>query len=284
MFPIIDAVIQDYLMQHMVFDERWLLQQTLYTGWSRRAIIGMIPFQAGMSVLDVGCGFGAMTFDLAASHEVKITAADMDEQMLGIARTLHGTILAHGGVRQQASIDFVEANAYKLPFEDCAFDFVFSRYLFQHLQHPGKAMGEISRVLKPHGLAYVIDIDDGLSIAFPPYHEEFQTLKNSFDALQKLRGGDRHVGRKLASYMTEAGLEVVSTLIQPAAQFSHAIASDLSNQLTVQKFADLRSSILEHDLLQADEFDRCLHHLEVSDVGMQFTANGQIIAVGRRVE
>lgn len=44
------------------------------------------------------------------------------------------------------------ASAYHLPFKDDSFGFITSRYTFEHLESPEKALAEAARVLKPDGL------------------------------------------------------------------------------------------------------------------------------------
>jgi ubiquinone/menaquinone biosynthesis C-methylase UbiE len=47
---------------------------------------------------------------------------------------------------------FCLASAYDLPFKDGSFEFITSRYTFEHLESPERALEEAGRVLKPDGL------------------------------------------------------------------------------------------------------------------------------------
>jgi SAM-dependent methyltransferase len=47
---------------------------------------------------------------------------------------------------------FCRGSAYQIPAQDCTFDFVTSRFTFEHLEYPKQALEEITRVLKPGGL------------------------------------------------------------------------------------------------------------------------------------
>ena len=47
---------------------------------------------------------------------------------------------------------FVQGSVYELPFKGSTYDFVTSRYTFEHLEFPEKALAEIERVLKPDGI------------------------------------------------------------------------------------------------------------------------------------
>jgi SAM-dependent methyltransferase len=46
---------------------------------------------------------------------------------------------------------FCLSSVYYLPFQDNSFDFITSRFTFEHLAEPGLALDEIDRVLKPDG-------------------------------------------------------------------------------------------------------------------------------------
>ncbi|QQE78076.1 class I SAM-dependent methyltransferase [Alicyclobacillus sp. SO9] len=279
---VIDEVFLNYVLDNPQLHERWLLQQTLYTGTARRSIFNMLPLQSGMKILDVGSGFGAAAFDLAALHSIHIEAVDSDANTNELAEHLYTLLQDAGGIRPESSVRFVAANAYELPYEDNSFDFIISRYLFQHLQAPESAMREIRRVLKPECFACIIDIDDQYTISYPEESAEFDTLKHAFSELQKHRGGDRFVGRKLASYMNQAGLDVVNTLIQPAAQFFQNDENGLSHQLTLQRFNDSKADIVRYGILTSEEFDRCFEQIQTLKSQWQFASNGQMIVLGRR--
>lgn len=75
----------------------------------------------GSSVLDIGCGPGYFSL-LLSSLGMKVTAADYSEKMLEQAKNLlNGTT--------SKNVEFVQADAHCLPFEDNSFDAVVSRNL-----------------------------------------------------------------------------------------------------------------------------------------------------------
>jgi SAM-dependent methyltransferase len=94
--------------------------------------------QAGMSVLDVGCGPGYVS---AAATERGATAVGVDfsREMVGIARGMF------------PRIEFREGDAQNLAFADETFDRVVANFALLHLTSPERACEEACRVLKPDG-------------------------------------------------------------------------------------------------------------------------------------
>jgi SAM-dependent methyltransferase len=112
-----------------------------------------------------------------------------------------------------APITFVEGSTYEIPFPDGAFDFVYARLLCQHLEQPDRAMGEIARVLAPGGSVMLVDSDDGV-LSMTPEPEGFAELNRLAIELQRTRGGDREVGRKLGGLCRKAGLHGIEIKVQ----------------------------------------------------------------------
>jgi len=94
-------------------------------------------------ILDVGCGAGFATNSLALDG-YKVTGIDLAEGALDEAKLRDET----------KSVEYIMADALKLPFEDNSFDAVISLDFLEHVYEPEKAVKEISRVLKPGGLFF----------------------------------------------------------------------------------------------------------------------------------
>ena len=108
----------------------------------------------------------------------------------------------------RAELTFAQMNVYELDLPQRAFDFVYARFLFQHLDRPDEALTRIRKVMRPGGTICIADVDDGVFSMMPESADlnEFMTLAAQS---QRRLGGDRTIGRKLAYYLKRAGFDEV---------------------------------------------------------------------------
>lgn len=100
-------------------------------------------FSGPCKVLDVGCGAGFLTHPLSlAGHAV--TGVDLSPSTLQAARSSDST----------DRVEYLEAAAESLPFENETFDVVCAMDLLEHVERPQKVIQEASRVLKSSGLFF----------------------------------------------------------------------------------------------------------------------------------
>lgn len=99
------------------------------------------------SALDVGCGAGASSRALAA-HAGRVTGVDLSAEMLGHAQSA------------LPGITFVRASAQALPFDAATFDLVAAAGALNYCE-PSVAVGEMARVLRPHGRFVAYDFATG---------------------------------------------------------------------------------------------------------------------------
>jgi ubiquinone/menaquinone biosynthesis C-methylase UbiE len=169
-----------------------------------------------MTLLDVGCGPGTVTADLArvlAGGEV--VGVDASGKVLDAARE-HAAALGYSNVR------FEQANAYELPFDDDTFDVVYAHQLLQHLSDPVAALREMRRVAKPGALVAVRDADYA-AMAWYPESAGLNEWNELYHEVTHAYGFEPDAGRRLMSWVQEAGF---GGIVPSASSWCYATPTD----------------------------------------------------------
>jgi SAM-dependent methyltransferase len=160
-----------------------------------------------MRILDVGCGPGTITVDLAARvPQGHVTGIDTAQEVLSQARE-------HAGKAGQAgmsdNLDFTTGDVYALDYPDDTFCVVHAHQVLQHLTDPARALREMRRVCKPGGLIAARDGDYGAMIWYPdvPVLHDWLAL---YHRVARGNGGEPDAGRRLHVWAREAGLTNVT--------------------------------------------------------------------------
>jgi arsenite methyltransferase len=121
----------------------------------RRRVRQALQLSPGERVLDIGCGPGFLTGEMAAATGPNGWACGLDisESMLAVAR--HRC----AGQPYAAWVDFNEGDAVALPFPDDAFDAAVATQVYEYVADVPRALSELYRVLRPGGRAVIVDTD-----------------------------------------------------------------------------------------------------------------------------
>ncbi|SFB14659.1 Methyltransferase domain-containing protein [Cellulomonas marina] len=157
----------------------------------------------GLRLLDVGCGPGSVSIDLAG-RVAEVVGVDAAEAVVAAAREA-----ARDAGRE--NVRFEVADAYALPFPDASFDVVHAHQLLQHLTDPVAALREMRRVARPGGLVAVRDADYAGMTWYPPSPglDEWMALYHEVTEANK---ADADAGRKLLSWVLDAGFDPAGVL------------------------------------------------------------------------
>jgi SAM-dependent methyltransferase len=112
--------------------------------WSRPLapqLANLAGVVAGLSVLDVGCGPGALTSELATRlGPAAVTAVDPSVSFVAAARA------------SNPGVDVRHAAAEDLPFPDATFDVALAQLVVHFMADPVAGLGEMARVTRPGGV------------------------------------------------------------------------------------------------------------------------------------
>jgi ubiquinone/menaquinone biosynthesis C-methylase UbiE len=113
--------------------------------WSRRLAPHLVNFSgisAAERVLDVGCGTGSLSFELARNPQIaSVHGIDFAAVYIEHAKRLS----------DEGRVQFRVGDACALPFPDCWFDHSLSCLVLQFIPEPSRAVREMVRVTRPGG-------------------------------------------------------------------------------------------------------------------------------------
>lgn len=165
----------------------------------------LIPeLRPGLDVLDVGCGPGTITADLAARVAPgRVTAVDAAADVLEKARAV-------ADERGLTNVEFAVADVHALDFPDDSFDIVHAHQVLQHVGDPVQALREMRRVCRPGGVVAARDSDYGAFTWFPE-HPGLERWSDLYRRVARANGGEPDAGRRLFSWARAAGFAEVTT-------------------------------------------------------------------------
>ncbi|RAL08530.1 class I SAM-dependent methyltransferase [Aspergillus homomorphus CBS 101889] len=162
--------------------------------------------QPHMKILDIGCGPGTITVDLATYvPQGHVTGLEMAGDILPAARQLAAS-------RGLTNIDFVAGDANALPYADESFDVVFCHQVLQHVADPTAILAEMRRVCKIGGIVAAREADYAAFMWYPelPGLKRWQEL---YDRVARRNGGEPNAGRYLHVWARRAGFEEVDCAV-----------------------------------------------------------------------
>jgi ubiquinone/menaquinone biosynthesis C-methylase UbiE len=203
----------------------------------------------GMACLDVGCGGGDVSFELAqlVGPSGRVVGIDIDEVKIEIARS-------EARAQQIANIEFRLTNIAESEPE-AEFDFAHARFLLSHLPNPAAALAKIGQAIRPEGILVVADTDFRGFFCDPDSPALWRYVELYTETVKR-RGGDANIGPRLPALLAQHGFEKVQmNVVQPAGTEGEV---KLLSPLTMENIAD---AVLAEGLASRAEIDQIVVEL-----------------------
>lgn len=178
-----------------LYDSDYLLKTLNVTKNIKSRSYQLLHLENGQKILDLGCGNGYDTIEIAkiAGHKSLVVGLDHDANMLKTAKDIRAQT-------NLTNIEYVLSEASCIPFENNTFDAIRIERVFQHLEDSFTVMHEVERVLKPNGRLVIIETDwMGLSLLVEETVIERKIIKYLTDKFIK----NGHASRNLIKYLEQ---------------------------------------------------------------------------------
>ena len=158
--------------------------------------------RAGLELLDVGCGPGNITCDLADRVAPgPVVGLDVSAEVVTAATT-------DAQERGTANVSFRTGDLYALEFDDDAFDVVHAHQVLQHLTEPVAALRELRRVVRPDGVVAVRD-SDYAAMTWAPAEPRLDRWLELYHQVTARNGAEADAGRRLLGWAQRAGFTAI---------------------------------------------------------------------------
>jgi ubiquinone/menaquinone biosynthesis C-methylase UbiE len=159
--------------------------------------------QPGMSLLDIGCGPGTITTDLARLVAPgQVVGIDAAAEVVEQARE-------HGRTAEGISVEFEVGDVFALRFPNATFDVAHAHQVLQHLTDPVAAMVELRRVLRPGGVLAVRDSDYG-AFFWAPADPMLERWVQLYLQVTERNGHRARIGPTLLGLARQAGFDDIT--------------------------------------------------------------------------
>jgi SAM-dependent methyltransferase len=219
----------------------WYALQAEWTHPTRAWLYGQAGLGQARRVLEVGCGTGVITEEVARLTRAQVVGLDIDPGRLSLAR--------HG----QADASYVLGDAHALPFPGVTFDVVLCHYLLLWVSDPQRAVCEMARVVNEGGVVLACaEPDYGGRLDHPMELVPLGRLQT--EGLRR-QGAHPEVGRRLGELFCAAGLRtrfgVIAGGWESPGEPDRAFAAEWA-----MRRQDLASLLTPQELERLEQVDR----------------------------
>lgn len=250
--------------------EEWariLKEQADLTEEFRHTLYEKVEIKTRKKILDIGCGTGAVTADIASLTEGHITGIDVDGEKLEYAKPIMSN-----------HINLMIADVLQLPFKDETFDLVVFNIVLTHIHEQQKAVCEMARVTQKNGIV--------LATMEPDYAGKLDYPESNADPLfQKAldeTGIEQTTGRKLKYFFGRAGL---TTEIGIYAEYLDLVNEDAEKQmeLFLKNFGKTEELLKKNGWTDQEIVEYKKEQTALIEDGLAFSFVPCFYAIGRKL-
>jgi ubiquinone/menaquinone biosynthesis C-methylase UbiE len=231
----------------------------------RETVIELLQLTPGENVLDIGSGPGFLASAMAelVGRAGEVCGVDISQELLALAVERY---------RHQSQLNFLHADASKLPFPDACFDVVVVTQVLEYLQDVRPALLQMQRVLRPGGRVLILDTDwDSLV-----WHSADPIRMKKILAAWDKHLADPYLPRTLACKMQEAGFTVQERKIIPL--FNPTFGEATFSNRMIDMIGDF---VIGRNGIKADEVSAWSQELrELGKEGKYFFSLNRYVFIG----
>lgn len=240
--------------------------QAAVQGYKHQAY-ALLDLRPGDQVLDVGCGAGDDVRALAriVGPSGKVIGVDASEAMVAQARARSDGL--------ELPVEFQSGDIYRLDFLDGAFTASRADRVLHHLDDPGRALSELTRVVRPGGRVVVSEPDFDTFVIDHPDQELTRRFLTLYATGAARNGG---LGRRLYALFRDQGF--VDTRVVPIS----VLMTEIHLAHDIMWIRPTLERAQASDTMSAAEATTWLEDLEAADRAGRFFAAGFGFSVGGR--
>jgi SAM-dependent methyltransferase len=159
----------------------------------------------GVSILDVGCGLGQLSRDMARASGPGVKAVGVERDPIQLSKAV--ALAAEMG--ESSMVDFRLGDATHLPLTPAelgTFDLTHARFILEHVPDPLAVVRQMMQATRPGG-RIVLQDDDHDVLRLWPEPAGFAALWGAYMQSYRGLGNDPFVGRRLVELLVQAGAQ-----------------------------------------------------------------------------
>jgi 2-polyprenyl-3-methyl-5-hydroxy-6-metoxy-1,4-benzoquinol methylase len=162
----------------------------------------------GLALLDIGCGPGTLTVDLAGRVAPgRVLGVDVASDAVDAARTYAAS---EGAASGDAQVSFAVGDFRAIGLAPASFDVVHAHQVLQHLRSPTEALVAMAALARPDGGIVAARDADYEAMTWAPADERLDRWAALYQAVTSRNGADANAGRHLKAWARSAGLQDVT--------------------------------------------------------------------------